>query len=172
VADVDLFAAISANADLLGRFGGHKAAVGVSLPADRLPELRRRLHQTLSSLPAEQFVVRRTVDADLALSEVTTVLARELRVLEPHGAGNPKPVFVASGVRLKDASCVGREANHLRFTAADKTASVPAIAFSCDDIEDRVASADDIGVVFEIEPDEFRGGEGVQMVVRDFVRPA
>ena len=170
VADVDLFAAVSACADLLGRFGGHKAAVGVALAADRLPELRRRLAATLASLPCEQFSVRRTLDADLALSEVTAALARELRVLEPHGGGNRKPVFVTEKVRLRDTSCVGRDANHLRFTATDGTASVRAIAFSCEDIEDRLACDDPVGIVFEVEADDFRGRPRAQMVVRDFVR--
>jgi single-stranded-DNA-specific exonuclease len=172
VADVDLFEAVTACSDLLTRYGGHKQAVGVSLPERDLPEFRTRLSAFLADLPEESFAVRRSVDAEMAMSDVTTPLARELRVLEPHGHGNPKPVFVAPAVHMRDVSCVGRDADHLRFLADDGTGVVPAIAFRCDDIDERLVHDGEIGIVFEIQADEYRGRERVQLMVRDFVRPA
>ncbi len=172
VADVDLFEAVSGISDLLTRYGGHKGAVGVALSAADLPEFRERLAQHLESLPDEAFAVRRNVDDALELGDIDPAFARELRQLEPHGLGNPKPLFVAPAARMVDAACVGREAEHLRFTARDATGSVPAIAFRCDDIEDRLTHDAEIGLVFEVEPDEYRGRDGVRLVVRDFVGEA
>jgi single-stranded-DNA-specific exonuclease len=172
VADVDLFEAVTECADLLTRYGGHKQAVGVSLAASDLPEFRTRLAAFLADLPEESFDVRRTVDAEVALADVTTPLVRELRMLEPHGHGNRKPLFVAPAVHMRDAACVGRDADHLRFSAEDGTATVPAIAFRCDEIDERLVHDGEIGIVFEIEADEYRGRERVQLIVRDFVRPA
>jgi single-stranded-DNA-specific exonuclease len=171
VADVDLFEAVSSCSDLLGRFGGHKQAVGVSLDASELPAFRERLASALEALPDEAFSVRRTVESELTLAEVTPEFVRELRALEPHGLGNPKPLFVAPEIAIRGASCVGKEANHLRFEAEDGTSSVKAIAFRCDDIEERLEQAGAVGIVFEIEPDDFRGRNGVQLLVRDFVKP-
>jgi single-stranded-DNA-specific exonuclease len=172
VADVDLFEAIASCSDLLTRWGGHKQAVGVALPASALPEFRTRLSDFLAGLPEESFAVRRSVDAEISMADVTTPLARELRVLEPHGHGNPKPVFVAPAVHMRDVSCVGRDADHLRFVADDGTGTVPAIAFRCDDIDERLIHEGEIGIVFEVQADEYRGRERVQLMVRDFVRPA
>lgn len=172
VAQVDLFEAVNECSSLLDRYGGHKQAVGVSLPEADLPEFKARLSAFLATLPEESFTIRHPVDARLTMSEVTPGFARELRVLEPYGHGNPKPVFVAEGVRLVGASCVGREADHLRFTADDGTGTVPAIAFRCEEIDGRLVHEGEVGIVFEIEPDEYRGRDGVQLIVRDFVRPA
>jgi single-stranded-DNA-specific exonuclease len=170
VADVDLFAALTGLSSLLTRYGGHRKAVGASLAATDLPAFREGLAAHLESLPEEAFIVRHNVDEVLAMSEIDPGFAKELRQLEPHGLGNPKPLFVAPNVRLRDAACVGREAEHLRFRADDGTGSVPAIAFRCDDIEARLADDGEIGIVFEVEPDDYRGRDGVRLVVRDFVR--
>ena len=43
VGQVNLFKAVESASDLLTRFGGHEAAVGVTLPAENLPEFERRL---------------------------------------------------------------------------------------------------------------------------------
>jgi single-stranded-DNA-specific exonuclease len=171
VADVDLFEAVSACSDLLGRYGGHKQAVGVSLDASDLPAFRTRLAEALETLPDEAFSVRRPLDDELTMAEVTPAFVRELRALEPHGLGNPKPLFVAPAIVMRNAACVGREANHLRFEAEDGTSSVKAISFRCDDIEDRLTHDGAVGIVFEVEPDDYRGRDGVQLLVRDFVKP-
>jgi single-stranded-DNA-specific exonuclease len=172
VADVDLFEAVSSCSDLLGRYGGHKQAVGLSLDASELPAFRERLAETLEALPDEAFSVHRTLDDELTMAEVTPEFVRELRALEPHGLGNPKPLFVAPAIVMKGAACVGKDANHLRFEAEDGTSSVKAIAFRCDDIEERLGQDGAVGIVFEIEPDDFRGRNGVQLLVRDFVKAA
>jgi hypothetical protein len=71
---------------------------------------------------------------------------------------------------MRGAACVGKDAGHLRFEAEDGTSSVKAIAFRCDDIEARLGHEGTVGLVFEIEPDDFRGRNGVQLLVRDFVQ--
>ena len=76
---------------------------------------------------------------------------------------------MAPAVVMRDAACVGKDASHLRFEAEDGTSSVKAIAFRCDDIEERLGQEGAVGIVFEIEPDDYRGRDGVQLLVRDFV---
>jgi single-stranded-DNA-specific exonuclease len=172
VADVDLFEAVSGLSGMLNRYGGHRKAVGVSLDAVDLPAFRDGLAAHLEALPEEAFSVRHTIDEVLAMSDVDPAFAKELRQLEPHGLGNPKPMFVAPSVRLREPACVGREADHLRFRADDGTGVVPAIAFRCDLIEERLSDDAEVGIVFEVEPDDYRGRDGVRLVVRDFVGPA
>jgi len=91
-----LLDALESCADLFTRFGGHAFAVGFALPADKLPELNRRLQifaeKKLAGHEAEQ-VLR--IHAVLALDHVTPVLAGWLRKLDPLGHGNPEPVFLA-----------------------------------------------------------------------------
>jgi single-stranded-DNA-specific exonuclease len=113
-----LLNAIESCADLFTRFGGHAFAVGFALPADSLPELKRRLR-----LYAQEHLAGREpecllkIHAELPLDRITPVLAGWLRKLEPFGHGNPEPVFVARKVRLLAAPRLMKE-RHLRLELA------------------------------------------------------
>lgn len=168
VGDVDLHAAVSALSDMLTRYGGHEAAVGVTLPASDVNLFRTRLLDELDRLPAEAFVSRRTCDAEIELEHVSVELAAELSALEPFGHENPRPLLCSRAVFMNARQRVGRTANHLRFTAYDGVATVPAIAFRCRDIE-RLAECDAaVDLAYEIVADEWRGRRRVQLQVREF----
>jgi single-stranded-DNA-specific exonuclease len=113
-----LLNAIESCADLYMRFGGHAYAVGFALPADDLPELKRRLRlyaeEHLAAREPEQLLY---IHAELPLDRITSVLVGWLRKLEPFGHGNPEPVFVARGVRLIAPPRIIKE-RHLRLELA------------------------------------------------------
>jgi single-stranded-DNA-specific exonuclease len=113
-----LLNAIESCADLFTRFGGHAFAVGFALPADSLPELKRRLRlyadEHLAAREPEQLL---RIHAELPLDRITPVLAGWLRKLEPFGHGNPEPVFVARRARLLSPLRVMKE-RHLRLELA------------------------------------------------------
>ncbi len=121
-----LLNAIESCADLFTRFGGHAFAIGFALPADRLPELKRRLRiyaeQHLSAREPEHLL---RIHAELPLNRITPVLAGWLRKLEPFGHGNPEPVFVARNVRLLTPPRMMKE-RHIRLELAQEAASGPA----------------------------------------------
>jgi single-stranded-DNA-specific exonuclease len=113
-----LLNAIESCADLFTRFGGHAFAVGFALPAEDLPELKRRLRlyaeERLAAREPEQLL---HIHAELPLDRITSVLVGWLRKLEPFGHGNPEPVFVARRVRLLSPPRVMKE-RHLRLELA------------------------------------------------------
>ena len=167
VGEVDLFSAVSSAGEILERFGGHAAAVGATLPAERVPELRERLSRHLETVPAEEFVTPSLVDAELSLGDVSIELAAEVEMLAPFGFGNPRPRFGAAGIFMSARERVGRSSEHLRFSAYDGAESVGAIAFRCPEIE-RVAACDAaVDLTFEVQADTWRGRKRVQMLVRD-----
>ena len=96
-----LLNAIESCAELFIRFGGHAFAVGFALPAEKLPELKRRLRfyaeEHLGGREPEHLL---RIHAELPLDRITSVLVGWLRKLEPFGHGNPEPVFVARRARL------------------------------------------------------------------------
>ena len=113
-----LLDAIESCADLFTRFGGHAFAVGFALPADSLPELKRRLRCTARSAwrrASRSGLLR--IHAELPLDRITPVLAGWLRKLEPLGHGNPEPMFVARKARLVTAPRIMKE-RHLRLELA------------------------------------------------------
>jgi single-stranded-DNA-specific exonuclease len=118
-----LLAAIESCADLFTRFGGHAFAVGFALPAEKLPELKRRLRTY-----AEQHLVAREperllcIHAELPLDRITPVLAGWLKKLEPLGHGNPEPLFLARNARLVSAPRI-MKARHLALDLAQDSAT-------------------------------------------------
>jgi single-stranded-DNA-specific exonuclease len=113
-----LLEAIETCGDLFTRFGGHAFAVGFSMPAEALPELKRRLgihsDERLAAREPEQLL---HVHAELRLDRITAVLAGWLRKLEPLGHGNPEPIFVARCARLVAPPRVMKD-RHIRLELA------------------------------------------------------
>jgi single-stranded-DNA-specific exonuclease len=96
-----LLEAIESCHELFTRFGGHAHAVGFSLPADRVNELRNRLSDYAASrLREEDLGNPLECHAELQLDQISAQLFSWLRRLEPWGMGNEEPVFIARNVRL------------------------------------------------------------------------
>ena len=167
VGSVDLFRALEACSDLLTRFGGHAAAVGCALPAHDIDRLRDRLLAYLDSLPSEQFLVERRIDALVDLEDVSVELGAELAQLEPFGHGNRSPLLASSAVFMNGRQRVGKLGQHMKFVAYDGAVSVPAIAFRCHDIERLLGHNTAVDIAFEVAVDEWRGRRRVQMRVLD-----
>lgn len=115
----NMFAELSACKELFDKFGGHKMAAGLSLPKERLGELRRRLNENCL-LTEEDFVPKVHIDIALPLSYVSEGFIQELEFLAPFGTGNPKPVFAQKDVRLLSGRIFGKNRNVAKFQAADK----------------------------------------------------
>jgi single-stranded-DNA-specific exonuclease len=121
-----LLAAIETCADLFTRFGGHAFAVGFALPAEKLPDLKRRLRiyakEHLAAREPERLL---RIHAELPLDRITPVLAGWLKKLEPLGHGNPEPLFLARNARLVTAPRI-MKARHLSLDLAQDSATPPA----------------------------------------------
>ncbi len=117
-----LLEAIETCGDLFTRFGGHAFAVGFAMPADGLPELKRRLglhaEERLAAREPEQLL---RIHAELPLNRITSVLAGWLRKLEPLGHGNPETIFVARRARLAAPPRVMKD-RHVRLELSQEPA--------------------------------------------------
>jgi single-stranded-DNA-specific exonuclease len=115
-----LLNAIESCADLFTRFGGHAFAIGFAMPAEALPELKRRLrlyaNEHLAARPPERLL---RIHAELPLDRITPVLIGFLRKLEPLGHGNPEPIFVARKARLLAAPRIMKD-RHIRLELAQE----------------------------------------------------
>ena len=110
-----LLEALESMAELFVRFGGHKHAVGLTLEAARVAELRERFNAyARTRLAPEDLVPMRRVDARMALSEVSTKAVEEVLRLAPFGLGNPAPQFLFSNVPVYEAPVVFKD-RHLRL---------------------------------------------------------
>src|SRR5205823_3199474 len=130
IASFDLHAALGACAEHLGRFGGHRAAAGLSIRHDRVDAFAAAFAAQADSLLSEvDLTPPLVVDAVVPGRACTLELADELRRLAPFGLGNPGVTLLVAGCELGDLQTVG-EGKHLRFRALDEGGTAgSAIAF-------------------------------------------
>ena len=113
-----LLAALESCAQLFDRFGGHAYAVGCALPAERIPELRSQLDAyARQRLTPADFVPVLEYDAEISLDEITNDFWLALQKLEPFGAGNPVPAFVARNAKLVQPARTMKE-KHVKLRVA------------------------------------------------------
>ena len=105
--------------ELFTRFGGHAHAVGFSMPAERMVQLRERIkaHST-AGLSKEMLVPKITCDVEIGASELNLELYRWIERCAPFGMGNPEPVFVTRGLMLSAAPRIIKE-KHVCLPLAD-----------------------------------------------------
>lgn len=168
---VNLFRAIESVSHLLTRFGGHEAAVGVTLPAERLPEFERALEAAMQALPEEQFECMLDIDAEVSLSDLTQENVEALQALAPFGQEAPEPRFLVRNVSLAHGRAVGAGKNHFSFQLTDGRTNVSSIMFNCADLESYLISDRLADVAFTVQIDEWRGRRNVKAMV-DAISPA
>lgn len=105
--------------ELFTKFGGHPMAAGVSLPEERVDEMRQRLN-LLTTLVEEDFVPKIRIDVPMPVDYITPKLVEELSILEPFGKGNEKPVFADKELHLLSARILGKNENVCKMQIQSK----------------------------------------------------
>ncbi|MDZ8025660.1 MAG: DHH family phosphoesterase [Nostoc sp. DedQUE11] len=117
IPEFDVFAALEYCHDLLGKYGGHKAAGGFSLPAENLQTLRSRLIEFANGcLEPQHLKPLLKIDAEVNLNQITQQLYQQLNALHPCGIENPDPVFWTPNVQVVEQQIVGK--GHIKLTIA------------------------------------------------------
>ncbi len=99
---------------LLEKFGGHEMAAGLSLKPENLEKLRKVLNEK-TTLTQEQLTNKVWIDVAMPFNYVTEQIVEELRLLEPFGKGNPKPIFAERNVSIKRITVFGANRNVIRI---------------------------------------------------------
>ena len=102
ITTINLHAQLDRVADLFTHFGGHEFACGFAMPAENIPELRRRLTEQFEALPSEAFRRVAQVDAQISLHAIDQEFVNGHEMLQPFGAANPQPLFMTNGVRVTE----------------------------------------------------------------------
>ena len=87
---------------VLENYGGHKRAAGLRLKHDNIEIFRQAINDYAQSiLPQEKFVPTLEIDCEIPLSVIDLNLMETISSMEPHGEGNPPPVFCSRGLQSK-----------------------------------------------------------------------
>lgn len=155
--------------DLFSKFGGHPMAAGLSMPKENLEAFMDRMNEN-ASLTEEDFVPVIHIDVPMPLSYVTKELVEELKILEPFGKGNEKPVFADKNIRALEKRVVGKNKNAVKLLLTDAFGgSYPAIYFGdAQAFLDFLDKRDTISIVYYPEINRYMGREEVQFVISSY----
>lgn len=169
---VNLLAAIERSCDHLIAFGGHPAAAGLTLAAERVDAFSKAFDEAIGRLAAPDLfhpVVR--LDGEVAIDDVHRELVGRLERLQPFGQGNPEPVIRVNTVRVEDAQVL--KGRHVKCRLVGMSNHVlDAIAFQAwpGPIGEGLVDASAVtrmDVVGTLSINRFRERERVQMVIKD-----
>src|SRR6266508_1904560 len=164
----DLHGALAASAHHLERFGGHRAAAGLSISPEQLERFAEAFAEEAEGLVGEEDLLPTTIiDAVLPRgARLTLDLCEELRRLAPFGLGNPAVTLLAPACELGDLATVG-DGKHLRFRVhRDGRDAGSAIAFGQGTKLDRYRRVGRYDVAFRLEENRWNGTVAPQLVVR------
>jgi single-stranded-DNA-specific exonuclease len=161
----DLLGALHAAAGSIERYGGHRAAAGLTIARGRIDDLRAAVERHAEAvLTPEMLAPVQRIDAIVAGTELGLGLAEELARLEPCGLGNPGPQLLVPGARFTDVRPMG-EGKHARFSVISAGTKARAVAFGCDG---RPAPDIDLPLdaAFKLERNVWQGAVEPRLVLR------
>ncbi|MCA9581534.1 MAG: single-stranded-DNA-specific exonuclease RecJ, partial [Myxococcales bacterium] len=151
---------VSAAASLLETFGGHRAAVGLSVTRAQVDALRAAISDRSRSItpPPETDLL---VDVTLDGVAFGVPKAADLLRLEPVGEGNPDPLYLVEGAVVESVRTVGDGGSHLKLGVRLGRARLSAFGF---DMADRAPTeGNPVSLVGHLRPDTWRGGDAVEL---------
>ncbi|NJR31898.1 MAG: single-stranded-DNA-specific exonuclease RecJ [Chamaesiphon sp. CSU_1_12] len=117
IPEFNVFNALEYCHDLLGKYGGHRAAGGFSMPAENLEKFQQRLSEFAHKcLEVEHLKHLVKIDAQAPLEAIDAALYEQIDAIHPCGIENPDPVFWTANVRVVEQKVIGK--GHLKFTVA------------------------------------------------------
>ncbi len=168
----DLYKAIDSCRDLLENFGGHTYAAGLSLKEENLDEFIKRFEAYVeANITEEQLKPQIEVDAVIKFSDITPKFIKILRLLEPFGPGNPKPVFCTRRVFDHNGSSkiVGHNSEHLKLELTDNSSEkgMNGIAFKMAAFCSELKAFNPLDILYTLEDNTFNGNTTTQLMIKD-----
>jgi single-stranded-DNA-specific exonuclease len=167
IAPYDLHAGLSASADHLEGFGGHRMAAGLQLRAARLEGFRDALvAHARGCLSPEDLIKVERVDAVVPGDVLGLDLAEELQQLRPFGIGNPGVSVLVPAAKVSDVRAMGG-GRHVRFTVTSGGTRSRAVGFGIGPGQNGLRDADarhDLSA--RLEANEWQGAVEPRLVVR------
>ena len=170
---VDLYEALGQCSDQLVKFGGHKAAAGLSIKKEDISGFREDFCEAVvQQVHFEDLYQDLDIDAEVLVGHLTFNMMTELSKLEPFGQSNPRPIFCINQVQLADVRTMGNEDQHLSILIQQHGNQIRAVGFGKGEWSEALAEP---GQEFDFacRPviNTFRGRRSVELHLIDY-RPS
>ncbi len=175
VGNFDLFSFLNQQSDLFLKFGGHKAAAGLSMKKDNLTILKNNLIQNLKSIPLSLRTTQESFDLEIRANDVSATLAKQLEKLGPFGNGNELPIFRIKNIYLSSYKILKEVHVKWSFKSKDSSKTLQGISFNYlnrwnaytpEQIYKDQDENDGVTIYFTIGINYFNGNEYIQLFIK------
>lgn len=154
--------------NVLTKYGGHPMAAGLSLAISDIDIFRKMLNDN-AILTDEDLIPKMWIDVPMPVSYANIQLVNQLKLLEPFGKGNEKPVFADRNLYVKTASVIGKNKNVLRCQLETEDGTyVPAVQFGINNIDDIPRAGMRISIIYYPDINTFNGIMSLQIIIKEW----
>ncbi|MBM7012518.1 MAG: single-stranded-DNA-specific exonuclease RecJ [Eubacterium sp.] len=154
--------------NVLTKYGGHPMAAGLSLAISDIDIFRKMLNDN-AILTGEDLIPKMWIDVPMPVSYANIRLVNQLKLLEPFGKGNEKPVFADRNLYVKTASVIGKNKNVLRCQLETEDGTyVPAVQFGINNIDDIPRAGMRISIIYYPDINTFNGIMSLQIIIKEW----
>ncbi len=154
--------------NVLTKYGGHPMAAGLSLAISDIDIFRKMLNDN-AQLTDEDLIPKMWIDVPMPVSYANIRLVNQLKLLEPFGKGNEKPVFADRNLYVKTASVIGKNKNVLRCQLETEDGTyVPAVQFGINNIDDIPMAGMRISIIYYPDINTFNGIMSLQIIIKEW----
>lgn len=158
----NLFKITDACHSLLHRFGGHDAAIGLSLPQKNLETFRMQINKNYALERYDKRLHDLEIIGKLRFSHIDFNLVNIMKKYEPYGQGNPLPKFITQNVLIEDVYEMGKDKEHRRFTFSHEGVIHQGVLFKTKELFE---VGKRVSVIYGINENHFNNRVSIQLMV-------
>lgn len=168
----DLLSALEKCESVFMKFGGHRQAAGLTMKTANIAEFRSMLTRHADEvLGPDDLVPSLPIDGEMPFEQITSQVIEDLKLFEPFGSSNQKPVFAASEVAISDGPYLLKE-KHLRMSVKQSGRIFRAVAWrGAGWFKFLKEHRDRVNIAFSLVENHFRGETTTELSIGDVQEP-
>ena len=165
----DLYTAISNCSNNIERYGGHEMAVGLSLNRENFESFKNEFEEYANKENVKDIIPIIYIDNQINEKEMNMNTIEQLKLLEPFGEANKKPLFTYKALKIDSIRSLS-EGRHLKLTLKDKNNTIYAIGFNMGNLVNDYLIGDKVDIVGYLELNQFNGKNTIQINLEDIMK--
>lgn len=154
--------------NVLTKYGVHPMAAGLSLETADIDVFRKMLNDN-ATLDDSDLIPKTWIDVPMPVGYASMGLVGQLKLLEPFGKGNEKPVFADRDLYVKTASIIGKNRNVLKMQLETKEGYiVQAVQFGISDKDPVPKAGSRILIVYYPDINVYNGVSSLQIIIKEW----
>jgi len=168
IRNFNLYEAFTECSDLLTNYGGHKYAAGMTIETQNISEFRKRMNRIAKDkLDKDDLIPILHIEGKMLLNEIDGRMVRLLKLFEPFGPNNMRPVFISEKVEIVTTPVIVGN-NHLKFNVRQNGCIIDAIGFGLGNLRTKLTVGKEcIDIAYQIEENEWQGKKRLQLRIKD-----